>query len=287
MDKKNLELISSISFWENEIEITPIKGGITNQNFLVTDNSKKYFVRIGNDIPEHLVFRANEVQASIAASKIGVSPDLLFYNKSIQILKYVEGLTFNSENIKKNLDEIIKLLKKVHILIPEKLIGQSVIFWVFHVIRNYKKFLDENSSAYIKILPDLLSKAQQLEKKSSPFEIVFGHNDLLPANFIQDDKQIWLIDWEYAGFNTPLFDLGGLASNNEFNENEETHLLEHYFEKKLSAELSEKYRAVKCASLLRETMWSMVSEITSKIDFDYKTYTNENLTKFENAMKEI
>ena len=162
-----------------------------------------------------------------------------------------------------------------------------MIFWVFHVIRNYKKFLDENSSAYIKILPDLLSKAQQLEKKSSPFEIVFGHNDLLPANFIQDDKQIWLIDWEYAGFNTPLFDLGGLASNNEFNENEETYLLEHYFEKKLSAELSEKYRAVKCASLLRETMWSMVSEITSNIDFDYKTYTNDNLTKFENAMKEI
>ena len=54
-----------------------------------------------------------------------------------------------------------------------------------------------------------------------------------------------------------------------------------------TAELSEKYRAVKCASLLRETMWSMVSEITSNIDFDYKTYTNENLIKFENAMKEI
>ena len=92
-----------------------------------------------------------------------------------------------------------------------------------------------------------------------------------------------MIDWEYAGFNTPLFDLGGLASNNEFIENEETHLLEHYFEKKLSAELSEKYRAVKCASLLRETMWSMVSEITSKIDFDYSEYTKENLEKFEKS----
>ena len=287
MDKKNLALISSITFWENEIEITPIKGGITNQNFLVTDNSKKYFVRIGNDIPEHLVFRANEVQASIAASKIGVCPELLFHNRSIQIFRYVDGLTLDSSNIKKNLSEIIKLLKKVHNSIPEKLVGQSVIFWVFHVIKNYKKFLDENSSEYIKILPDLLSKAQKLEKKSSPFEIVFGHNDLLPANFIQNDQQIWLIDWEYAGFNTPLFDLGGLASNNEFSENEEIFLLENYFEKKLSSELSGKYRAVKCASLLRETMWSMVSEITSNIDFDYKSYTNENLTKFDEAMKEL
>ena len=287
MDKNNLELISSINFWEDKIEITPIKGGITNQNFLVTDRSKKYFVRIGNDIPEHLVFRANEVQASKAASKIGVCPKLLFHNKSVQIFRYVDGLTLNSSDVRRNLDEIIKLLKKVHSKIPEKLIGQSIIFWVFHVIKNYKKFLDENSSTYIKILPDLLSKAQKLEKISSPFEIVFGHNDLLPANFMQNDEQIWLIDWEYAGFNTPLFDLGGLASNNDFSENEEKFLLENYFEKKLSSELSEKYRAIKCASLLRETMWSMVSEISSNIEFDYKTYTNENLTKFDKAMKEL
>ena len=128
MDKNSLELISSLNFWENKIEITPIKGGITNQNFLVTDNLNKYFVRIGDDIPEHLVFRANEVQASTAASTIGVSPELLFHKKSIQIFKYVEGLTLSSDDIKKTLDEIINLLKEVHNSIPEKLIGQSVIF---------------------------------------------------------------------------------------------------------------------------------------------------------------
>jgi hypothetical protein len=29
---------------------------------------------------------------------------------------------------------------------------------------------------------------------------------------------------------------------------------------------------MKCASLLREAMWSMVSEIHSKLDFDYAAY---------------
>ena len=48
-----------------------------------------------------------------------------------------------------------------------------------------------------------------------------------------------------------------------------------------------KYFAIKCASLLRETMWSMVSEITSKIDFDYKEYTNENLSKFNEEFKKL
>ncbi len=37
------------------------------------------------------------------------------------------------------------------------------------------------------------------------------------------------------------------------------------------------------ASLLRETMWSMVSEIHSNVDFDYGAYTTENLRCFEAA----
>jgi thiamine kinase-like enzyme len=286
MDKNNSKLISSIDFWENEIDIIAITGGITNKNFLVKDGSKKFFVRIGDDIPEHLVFRSNEIQASTAASKIGVCPKLLFYNKSIQIFSYIDGKTFNSNDIKNNLEDITRLIKKVHIKLPDHLAGQSVIFWVFHVIKNYKNFLEKNQSSYIKILPDLLLKAMKLESVASPFEIVFSHNDLLPANFIQDKNQIWLIDWEYAGFNTPLFDLGGLASNNEFTEKEEENLLENYFEKKSSSELLVKYKAIKCASLLRETMWSMVSEITSIIDFDYKNYTSDNLSKFNQAFNE-
>ena len=44
---------------------------------------------------------------------------------------------------------------------------------------------------------------------------------------------------------------------------------------------------MKCASLLRETMWSMVSEITSKIEFNYAEYTKENLNKFEISYKKL
>ncbi len=40
---------------------------------------------------------------------------------------------------------------------------------------------------------------------------------------------------------------------------------------------------MKCASLLRESMWSMVSEIYLTIDFDYVAYTTENLQRFEKA----
>ena len=109
----------------------------------------------------------------------------------------------------------------------------------------------------------------------------------MPANFLDDGQRLWLVDWEYAGYNTPLFDLGGLASNNNFSNDEEIFLLENYFDHKIDSELLNKYNCLKSASLLRETMWSMVSEITSDIDFDYSEYTENNLKKFEESLKNI
>ena len=281
------KLISSIPIWQNKIIISKIDGGITNQNFLVTDSNKKYFVRVGEDIPEHLVSRSNELNSSIAAASLGIAPEVIYNNENLQVIKFIESKTLSDKDIKEKIEDIILLIRKVHKEIPKKLNGQSFIFWVFHVIRHYSNYLENNKSKYSSMLSDLLTKSQILEEKSSPYEIVFGHNDLLPANFLDDGNRLWLIDWEYAGYNTPLFDLGGLSSNNNFNHKEEIFLLENYFENKINSHLLNQYNCLKCASLLRETMWSMVSEITSNIDFDYSNYTDENLLKFEESYKNI
>jgi thiamine kinase-like enzyme len=91
------------------------------------------------------------------------------------------------------------------------------------------------------------------------------------------------VDWEYAGFNSPLFDLGGLASNSELADAQAEQALELYSGKPVDDELRRRAAAMTAASLLRETMWSMVSEIHSKVDFNYCAYTAENLRRFEAA----
>ena len=287
MDEKTKKLIQSIPIWKNNIEIKTIDGGLTNQNFLVQENSNKFVVRLGDDIPEHLVSRSNELIASKAASEANIGPKVIYSDKGILVLEYIESTTLTAKDVRDKIDLIIPVLKKIHLEIPKNIFGQSLIFWVFHVIRNYEKFLKDNKSSYTNLLPDLLSQSAKLEKNSSPYEIVFGHNDLLPGNFLDDGSRLWIIDWEYAGFNTPLFDLGGLASNCGFSQKEEIHLLENYFDKKIDDKLLLQYHSLKCASLLRETMWSMVAELISKIDFDYKNYTQENLSKFNQSYKNL
>ena len=283
----SIEKIKSLSIWKKDITISPLEGGITNLNFIVSHGNEKVVVRLGQDIPEHLVFRSNEINVSKAAYEIGVSPKLIYSETGVLVLEFIESKTLDASGVQKNLKKIIPVVKKIHTEIPNVLSGLPAIFWVFYVIKYYANFLKSKKSKHVGIIDDLLNKASKLENLSSPRHIVFGHNDFLAANFLDDGSRIWVVDWEYGGFNDPLFDIGGLASNNDFNENLEKEALELYYEKPVNKELLMKYNAMKTASLLRETMWSMVSELTSKLEFDYGEYTQENLNKFSKAYEAL
>ena len=283
----SIEKIKSLSIWSHELTINPLEGGITNLNFLVNHGDDKLVVRLGQDIPEHLVFRSNEINVSKAAYEIGVSPKLIHSELGVLVLEFIESQTLDPKGVQKNLERIMPVIKKIHHEIPNFLSGQPAMFWVFHVIKYYANFLRLNHSSHQDKIHDLLQKASKLEKLSSPREIVFGHNDFLAANFLDDGSKIWVVDWEYGGFNDPLFDIGGLASNNDFSQDLEKEALEMYYEKPLTNEVLLKYNSMKTASLLRETMWSMVSEITSKLEFDYGEYTQENLSKFNEAFESL
>ncbi len=267
----------------------PLDGGITNTNYIVEDGSDKFVVRLGFDNPLHQIMRFNERAASQAANEAGLSPGIYYSEPGILVIHFIEGKTLTPEDIQSQdyLERLVPLIKSCHQDIPKYFKGPALFFWVFHVLRDYSKTLQENVCRHGSTLPDLMKKAEKLEAAVGPIEVAFGHNDLLASNFIDDSSKIWLIDWDYAGFNSPLFDLGGLASNNGLHENQERWLLEAYFEKPITDELWQQYFAMKCASLLRETMWSMVSEQHSTIDFDYAAYTDENLSLFHKVYNDF
>ena len=287
MYNKTENLIRSLPFWKNEIKIKAIKGGLTNQNFLVQENSKKFFVRLGDDMPEHNVSRSKELIASNAAAEIGLSPAVIYNTKGVLILEYIEGAMLSTDSIVDKLESIISLIKKIHSEMSKKLYGHSVNFGAFDAIKRYAKLLKNHKSSYTQLLPSLLFQADKLEINTSPYDIVFCHNDLIFTNFLDDEDRLWIVDWEYSGFNNPLFDLGDFASHCNFPENKEIFLLENYFEKKINEKLLLEFNSFKCAAILREAMWSMVAELTSKIDFNFLIYTQEKLAKFNDEYNKL
>jgi len=280
--------IAELPCWKGAVHIEPLSGGMTNLNFKITDGDECFVVRLGEDDPVHLISRSNEIASCEAAFAIGVSPELVYHEPGILVVRFVEGKVFGEADVREddNLQRIVTLLKRFHHEVPTRFDQVPVMFWVFQVLRHYHNMLAQGESDHTARLPELAQIGRELEVAVGPVEIVFGHNDLLAANFIDDGEQIWLIDFDYAGFNSPLFDLSNLASNSELSPEQEQAMLESYFGVSPNRATLSSYHAMKCASLLRETLWSMVSELYSRVDMDFADYTQKNLARFEAAYAE-
>ena len=283
------ERAARLPCWKGEVAPEPLGGGITNINFTVDDAGERYVVRIGDDIPVHGVYRVHELAAARAAHATGIAPEIVHAEPGALVMRWVEGRTLEPEDVRDpaRMERVLDTVIRCHREIPLHFRGPTPIFWVFQVVRDYARILRDEGSRMTGRLDELLERSARLESLVGPVDIVFGHNDLLAANFIDDGDRVWLIDWEYAGFNSPLFDLGGLVSNSELGADAERRLLERYFGALPGDAGAASYAAMKCASLLRESMWSMVSELHSEIDFDYVAYTKENLERFERAWESL
>ncbi|NHB78136.1 choline kinase family protein [Rhodobacter calidifons] len=284
-----IEAARGLSCFVAPSDVRLLEGGKTNHNVLVTDQGRRFVVRFGSDIPEHGILRWNELAITRAAERAEVGPAVRHAEPGLLVLDYVEArpLTPADRDDPLLIPRLADLVARVHRDVTRVVSGPVLCFCVPHILRDYARLLTERGSPHAPLLPGLLARAEDLDRAIGPFEPCLCHNDLLPGNILIGDSGIWLIDWEYGGFGNPLFDLGGITSNNGFSPPEERLLLEAYHDRPLTDAQWRSYSAMKCASLLRETLWSMVSELTLTLDFDYAAYTAENLAAFDAAFQDF
>ncbi len=283
-DERGVEQIKTLPFWRGPIRIWPLQGGITNRNYGVEQaDGQRFAVRLGQDLPAHGVLRFNEQAAARAAAQAGISPEIYFTAPGVMISRLLSGRTLTPEEIRRpeNLSRIISLIQACHTGMRAYLRGPLLAFWPFHINRSYGLALAESGSRLKPELPRLMALNDALERRIGKIDLVFAHNDLLAANIFNDGARLWLLDWDYAGFNATLFDLANLSSNNGFAPADNAALLTGYFSTPPDAATHAAFLAFICASLLREALWSAVSETTSEVDFDYQAYTAEYLHRLD------
>jgi thiamine kinase-like enzyme len=282
-------VIRNLPVWSGPVTVEPLAGGLSNANFTVAEaDGTRRMVRLGADLPFHHVFREQEARVSRAAHAAGVSPALLHAGGGAMVFEFLDARTFGADDVRREWRRILPLLRRCHDEVGRHLTGPAPFFWVFHVIRDYAATLRAGGSRMAGELPRFLGIAARLEAAQVPMPVVFGHHDLLPANLMDDGGRLWLVDWEYGGFGTPLFDLANLAGNAGLPPDDERAMLQAYFGQAPGPALWRAYGAMKVASLLRETLWSLVSELHMNAPgVDYAAYTAENLDRFRAALSDF
>jgi len=277
--------IRAMPCWQGRITIAPLKGGISNESYVVGDGAGRHVVRFGKDYPFHHVFRDRELMTARAAHAAGFGPEVRYAEPGIMVSAYLGAKTFGAGDVVAERRRVADLLRRFHRQMPAEISGAAFLFWPFHVVRDYARTLKAGNSRMVPHLPDYVALAGELEAAQAALPIVFGHNDLLPANILDDGQKLWLIDFEYAGFSTAMFDLAGATSNAGLSPDEAEDFLDAYFDGAPDPAIRRSHAAMQCASLLREAMWSMVSELhLTAPGADYVGYTADNLDRLDKAL---
>jgi len=126
---------------------------------------------------------------------------------------------------------------------------------------------------------------RQLEKimEATPEERVPCNNDLLPENFLDDGKKIWIIDYEYAGQNEPSFEIGNLAGEAALSDKQITTLCDAYWQQHLPSKIA-RARAWSMIARYGWVLWASIQEAISSISFDFRTW---GMSKWNSVLPEI
>lgn len=271
------EAISRIPQWANanDLKVSPLDGGITNSNFRVDTGGESYALRIAGINTDMLgINRENEYAANLAAGKLGIAPEVVYViqPEGYLVTRFLSAYPFPPEEITRpeNICRVMEIIRKIHTL-PEI----PGMFSVFNVVSNYAEIAHRYNVKFPENFDRLIERLKEAEAAlmSDPEPLRPCHNDLLNANFLRDDDQIYILDWEYAGMGDIFFDLGNFSSNHDLTEQQDRFVLECYF-----GELTEKHLAhlkiMKVLSYLREAMWGLVQIGISELDFDYRGYAD-------------
>jgi len=206
-------------------------------------------------------------------------------HRGVLVVRYIEGRTLAEADLRTLLELIVPMLSTCRRDVGKHLAGPALSFRVFHVIRYYARTLRADRAKSERDLASYVALADALEAQQAPLPIVFGHHDLLPGNLIDDGTRLWLIDREYGGLGTAMFDLANLATSGRYSEDDDCRLLETYFQQPVSDDVQRSFDAMKVASALREALWGLVSSIRlSAPGADYATHAAEYFARTDAAL---
>lgn len=268
------ERVARLKLWRSAVAPEPLAGGLSNQNFKVVDRGESFVVRVtGPDQPVHGLKREFEIAASRAAHLAGIAPELIWAEEGLTVLRWIEGEALTSARLAepKTLDRIAPLLRRCHAEVGLHMRGAAPSFWVHHSLRCYLDDLGRHD-CLPKDLGDLPAITTALERETGPTEIGFTHNDMIPGNFIDDGDRLWLIDWEYAGYGAPLFDVAGIVIHGDLGADGRERIYRRYYGRKPGPVAERRFAATVAACALREALWAHVQVAHSDLTVDYAAH---------------
>lgn len=230
------ELIKKIGRKLKKNNVTEIVrlGGMTNRTYKVKLDGEHYVIRLPGEGTSEMIDRNAEKISTNLACELGIDTNVFLFDEKtgIKISEYIEDAeTLNEQELKKevNIDRVAKILKRLHTCE----IDTKIPFDIVYMANKYERLIEVNNGSYFEEYEKVKKFINQIaDRYLSSVKRVPCHNDPLCENWIlQNNEKMYLIDWEYAGMNDPMWDLADIAIEANFSREQEEQLLQLYLER--------------------------------------------------------
>jgi thiamine kinase-like enzyme len=268
------EAAGRVSLWRGrDVHVTPLSGGLTNENYLVESGGQRYVMRLPGRSTELLsIDRANEIFNTKSAATTGIGPKVLEHveGADVMVLEFIPGETMSAKTLQST-QMAARMAHSFHRLHAAPRFLQD--FDMFRLIESYLKIVAEHGVVIPEGYRDWLPTVSQIERAVTAGALPRApcHNDLLCENFIDDGAALRIVDYELSGNNDPCFDLGNTAQEAEFDQDLRAALCEAYFGTVDRQQLA-RMNLFALMSDVGWTLWGAIQAKISSVDFDFGGY---------------
>jgi thiamine kinase-like enzyme len=159
-------------------------------------------------------------------------------------------------------------------------------FELFSMIDGYLKVLAEKEVDFPAGYHDVLKEAETVRAAlaANPLPIIACHCDPLAENFLDTGERVYVIDWEYAGNNDPMWDLGDVSVEAAFGPEQDEALLEAYFGGKPPAGDRGRMVLYKAMCDLLWTLWGIIQHVNQNPADDFWAYAVNRFERCKTLM---
>jgi len=249
--------------------------GLTNVNHLVEHGGARYVVRLpGAGTGEYIDRRAEEV-AALSAADAGVNAEVVFFDPTdgLMVTRFIDGAATMDADRFRDLGAVARAgaaFKQLHTTARPF----ATDFDLFGMIDEYKQLLAAKGA----VLPDGYDELQASAEatrhalQARPRPLVPSHCDPLCENFLDTGSRMYVIDYEYAGNNDPMWDLGDLSVEGGFTAEQDAVLLQAYAGGDPSPADVGRMLAYKAMCDLLWTLWGVIQHVNGNPADDFWAY---------------
>ena len=207
-------------------------GGLTNRNYKLDSPAGSHVLRLAGEGTGDYIDRNHEQHNATVAAKAGVNAEVLFFDSDdgTMLCRYIDdSVTMDIERFR-DLGAVRRAgeaFRRLHTC-GERFVGE---FELFEQIDQYLGVVKDLGASVPDGYNTVQREAEQVRAALAMHELPNApcHCDPMVENCIDTGVTMYIIDFEYAGNNDPMWDLGDLSVEGDFTTEQDLAILTAYF----------------------------------------------------------